>query len=184
MVEAGINQPGEMASLAGMIEGDLTIVTTIGAAHLEQLLNLETVAKEKSQLAYCARADSPVFMPAALLEYPAFAAMSARVWALCTEQANKPSNTLGCTQVAFDTRDCGRTRMRLVESNCKDASQCYELATCSQGMLEERGTCSASSALYGTVAEFDSGWPRELATGSSPRSVVSFLHQTLVCRLL
>ena len=136
VVEAGINQPGEMASLASMIEGDLTIVTTIGAAHLEQLLNLETVAKEKSQLAYGARAESPIFMPAALLEYPAFAAMSARVWALCSEQANKPSNTLGCTQVAFDMGDCGRTRMRLVESDCEGASQCYELATCSQGMLE------------------------------------------------
>ena len=49
VVEAGINQTGEMASLARMIEGDLTIITTIGAAHLEQLFNLETVAEEKSR---------------------------------------------------------------------------------------------------------------------------------------
>ena len=37
VVEAGINQTGEMPFLAQMIEGDLTIVTIIGAAHLEQL---------------------------------------------------------------------------------------------------------------------------------------------------
>ena len=86
VVEAGINQTGEMAVLAQMINGDLTIVTTIGAAHLEQLIDLETVADEKSQLARFARVDSPVFMPAALLDYTAFANMSSRVWAVYTEK--------------------------------------------------------------------------------------------------
>ena len=71
VVEAGINQTGEMASLARMIQGDLTIVTTIGAAHLEQLFDLETVAEEKSQLALFARTNSPLFIPASLLNYPA-----------------------------------------------------------------------------------------------------------------
>lgn len=136
VVEAGINQPGEMASLARMIEGDLTIVTTIGAAHLEQLLDLEAVAAEKSQLAYCARVASPVFMPAALLDYPAFAAISDRVWALCSEKADRPPDAFACTYVTFDSIDSARTRMRLEAADCQDAPQYYELATCSQGMLE------------------------------------------------
>ena len=105
VVEAGINQRGEMASLAQMIEGDLTIVTTIGAAHLEQLLDLETVAKEKSQLARYARANSPIFMPAALLDYAAFGRLSSRVWALYSEKENQPQNSFRSTQVTFESGD-------------------------------------------------------------------------------
>ncbi|MGB0418179.1 MAG: UDP-N-acetylmuramoyl-tripeptide--D-alanyl-D-alanine ligase [Opitutales bacterium] len=136
VVEAGINQTGEMASLARMIEGDLTIITTIGAAHLEQLFNLETVAEEKSQLARFARVDSPVFMPASLLDYPAFSNMSSRVWAVYTEMDCRPSNVLGATQVVFEFVDSARTRLRMTDSGSVDTAVSYELATCSQGMLE------------------------------------------------
>lgn len=136
VVEAGINQTGEMASLAQMIEGDLTIITTIGAAHLEQLFNLDTVAEEKSQLARFARVDSPIFMPASLLDYPAFANISSRVWAVYTENDRRPSNVLGATQVDFEFVDSLRTRMRMTDSGSGDTTDSYELATCSQGMLE------------------------------------------------
>ena len=37
MIEAGINQPGEMATLGQMIRADLNVLTNIGAAHLELL---------------------------------------------------------------------------------------------------------------------------------------------------
>lgn len=50
VVEAGINMPGEMRTLATMIQPDHAIVTLVAPAHLERLGNVETVAHEKSEL--------------------------------------------------------------------------------------------------------------------------------------
>jgi UDP-N-acetylmuramoyl-tripeptide--D-alanyl-D-alanine ligase len=153
VVEAGINQTGEMTALAQMINGDLTIVTTIGAAHLEQLIDLETVADEKSQLARFARVDSPVFMPASLLDYTAFANMSSRVWAVYTEKDCRPSNVLGATLVAFEIVDSVRTRIRMIDSDTGDSIDSYELATCSQGMLENTALAILAARYMGLQPE-------------------------------
>ena len=50
MVEAGINQPGEMQQLANMINPEYSIVTLIGQSHLEGLGTVEKVADEKSKI--------------------------------------------------------------------------------------------------------------------------------------
>ena len=183
VVEAGINQTGEMASLARMIEGDLTIITTIGAAHLEQLFNLETVAEEKSQLARFARVDTPVFMPASLLDYPAFSNMSSRVWAVYTEKDCRPSNVLGATQVVFEFVDSARTRLRMTDSGSVDTAVSYELATCSQGMLENAALAILAARYMGLQPDY-SGWLIELAAQRVPWAVVSFSSESLVCGLL
>lgn len=79
VIEAGINQPGEMALLGAMIRPDLTILTNIGPAHLERLGSLEGIAAEKSELA---ASGGPVVLPASALQYPAFARMAERCVAL------------------------------------------------------------------------------------------------------
>jgi UDP-N-acetylmuramoyl-tripeptide--D-alanyl-D-alanine ligase len=78
VIEAGINQPGEMALLGGMIEADLSILTNIGPAHLELLGSLEGIAEEKSKLAERSRKGAPLVLPLDVLQYPAYAAMKAR----------------------------------------------------------------------------------------------------------
>jgi UDP-N-acetylmuramoyl-tripeptide--D-alanyl-D-alanine ligase len=50
VIEAGINQPGEMRQLAAMIQPDCAIITLVAPAHLERLGSLDAIAHEKSEL--------------------------------------------------------------------------------------------------------------------------------------
>lgn len=63
VVEAGISEPGEMDQLAGMIQPDVVLITTIGPAHLESLKTLDNVAREKSRLIGTLRPNGRVFIP-------------------------------------------------------------------------------------------------------------------------
>ncbi len=78
VVEAGINQPGEMQLLGEMIRADLTIITNIGAAHLELLGSLDGIAVEKARLFQEARPDSHVVFSSELLKYPVFSTVADR----------------------------------------------------------------------------------------------------------
>lgn len=51
VLEAGISETGEMKQLANAIEPDWAIISAIGPAHLEDLGDVETVAREKGLLA-------------------------------------------------------------------------------------------------------------------------------------
>lgn len=90
VIEAGINQPGEMAQLGQMIQADLNILTNIGAAHLELLGSLENIAAEKSLLAQHAAGDSPIILPADVLCYPAYAKLAPRAIVLLREGEAAP----------------------------------------------------------------------------------------------
>jgi UDP-N-acetylmuramoyl-tripeptide--D-alanyl-D-alanine ligase len=50
VVELGMSQPGEIATLAGMAKPDVGVITNIGPAHLESMLSLEEIAKAKFEL--------------------------------------------------------------------------------------------------------------------------------------
>lgn len=85
VIEAGINQPGEMAQLGSMISADLSIITNVGHAHLELLGSVANVAAEKALLPTGAVEGSPVVIPSSLLQFPAFKALAARAIVLCEE---------------------------------------------------------------------------------------------------
>lgn len=51
VIEAGISELGEMATLAKAIEPDIAVFTAIGPAHLDGLENIDTIAREKALLA-------------------------------------------------------------------------------------------------------------------------------------
>jgi len=72
ILEAGINSVGEMPLLAGLLQPDMAIITAIGPAHLENLGDLETVAREKAILAHSVAPGGHVFIPASLLQFEAF----------------------------------------------------------------------------------------------------------------
>ncbi len=72
ILEAGINDIGEMNLLAGMIRPDHAIVTSVGPSHLERLGSIEGVAREKALLAASVRPGGSVYIPAELLNYQAF----------------------------------------------------------------------------------------------------------------
>lgn len=72
VVEAGISAPGEMRTLADMIEPDIAIITMIGAAHLEELVDLESVAREKAVLGASIRKGGICIFPSSCEAYAAF----------------------------------------------------------------------------------------------------------------
>lgn len=72
VVEAGINSPGEMTTLAAMIEPDHAVVTLVAPAHLEKLGSVENVAAEKATLpAFVRRGGLQVF-PVSCWSYEEF----------------------------------------------------------------------------------------------------------------
>ncbi len=72
VIEAGISAPGEMATLARMIEPDLVLVTLVGAAHLADLGAVENVAREKSLLAQTLRPGGLLIYGSYSEQFPAF----------------------------------------------------------------------------------------------------------------
>lgn len=50
VIEVGTNHPGEIAQLVSLVEPDVSVITNIGAAHLEAFINEDGVATEKSSI--------------------------------------------------------------------------------------------------------------------------------------
>lgn len=72
VVEAGIGAPGEMASLAAMIEPDLALITLVAPAHTEALGGLEGVAREKALLPAATRPGGVAIFPSGTAEFGPF----------------------------------------------------------------------------------------------------------------
>ncbi|WP_438482166.1 UDP-N-acetylmuramoyl-tripeptide--D-alanyl-D-alanine ligase [Oleiharenicola lentus] len=72
VVEAGISVPGEMVSLAAMIEPDHSIITLVAPAHLEQLGSLGGVAFEKSRLPAANRGGGLAVFPVSCWQFECF----------------------------------------------------------------------------------------------------------------
>ena len=72
VVEAGINQSGEMSMLAQTISPELVIVTLVGHSHLEGLGSVENVAKEKAMLFEDSPANPLVLFPEDCLSFDSF----------------------------------------------------------------------------------------------------------------
>lgn len=72
VIEAGINMPGEMVTLAEMISPDHAIVTLVGPAHLEKLGSLQGVADEKVQLLTHVRRGGLQVFPVSCWPYEPF----------------------------------------------------------------------------------------------------------------
>ena len=72
VIEAGINQVGEMQNLAEMILPNLVVITNIGSSHLEGLGSEEGVAAEKSKLFSRHSSLNKVIFPSECLRFKEF----------------------------------------------------------------------------------------------------------------
>lgn len=72
IVEIGINRPGEMSRLAALVQPDVVVVTTVGAAHLEGLESLDGVAAEKAALLDALRSGGTAVFTADCLRFKPF----------------------------------------------------------------------------------------------------------------
>ena len=99
VIEAGISVPGEMATLAEMIEPDHSVVTMVGPAHLEQLGSVQGVAAEKSRLPAANRPGGLAVFPSSCLAFEPFSVLPNQlVLVPATEDMVRgPGRTLGFT---------------------------------------------------------------------------------------
>jgi UDP-N-acetylmuramoyl-tripeptide--D-alanyl-D-alanine ligase len=106
VVEAGISAPGEMETLARMIEPDLALVTMVGPAHLADLGSLESVASEKAILGRAVRGDGLCLFPASCERFEAFRSLPAGR-TLVLEKASAAPAADGRHRVRFSAAHSG-----------------------------------------------------------------------------
>lgn len=133
VIEVGISEPGEMEILAGMIHADLALCTLVGPAHLDQLGNLEGVAREKSRLLAQTRADGPVFFPADCLQYPEFRQLAARSRVATPPGIELPIDVLQVDNYMVDKLTEGGCRLTI--ESAASLSETYELPFASPGLI-------------------------------------------------
>jgi UDP-N-acetylmuramoyl-tripeptide--D-alanyl-D-alanine ligase len=78
VIEAGISMPGEMDTLAGMIEPDVALITLVAPAHTAELGGLEGVATEKAILPRAVRPAGIAIFPRQCAEFTAFRELDVR----------------------------------------------------------------------------------------------------------
>ena len=150
VVEAGINQPGEMAHLGRMIAADLVIVTHIGPAHLELLKSVERVAAEKAQLMQYARSHAKLILPAEASTYAEFAPFSSRSIVLASDDSAVPGNAAWV--IRYQHRPTG---IRLFDTD-------FEIASTSRGVQSNAALAIVAARELGvnlkTVRERMAAW--------------------------
>jgi UDP-N-acetylmuramoyl-tripeptide--D-alanyl-D-alanine ligase len=147
VIEAGINQPGEMALLGEMIGADLTVLTNIGPAHLELLGSLAGIAEEKSKLATTARANSPIILPSAVMSYPAFAAIAGRCIAVRFDGDAAPSAVRRVVDCEIAISENGSSSNLLIEGKT------YQVRSSSRGMAQNAALAIVAAGELGVVDE-------------------------------
>ena len=73
VIETGTNHFGEIQPLARTIQPDAAVIVSIGRCHLENLLSLEGVAAEKSDLFRCLKPGGTAVIPAGCPQNPILA---------------------------------------------------------------------------------------------------------------
>ena len=91
VIEAGMSVPGELGVSAAVIRPDLAIVTNVAAVHLEGVGSLAGIAREKATLVAELAPGGQAIIPAALLDWPEFAAQASRCVAVQFEGEAAPA---------------------------------------------------------------------------------------------
>lgn len=162
VVEAGINQPGEMAALGGMIASDVAVVTMIGPAHLEKLGSVENVAREKAELVRLSASNAPLVCGANCLLHEAFHHHAGEIFAVC--RACERSESLEYTEYRsccnFWREPGGMTRVQVYSPLL--AGQFHVEANLSAGMVSNAVIATLAALLCGAkwdnVRERLRGW--------------------------
>lgn len=153
VVEAGINEPGEMDLLGRMIAGDTTVITLVAPAHLEKLGTVQNVAKEKSRLADLAKPGSPVFFPASCLAFEPYRSLGARARVAAPESyAEVIPNGATALYYKVDIR-WPEGVCRLAIESAEHPKTVFELPTVTEGMAGNAVLAIAAARHYGVSDE-------------------------------
>ncbi|HEY0945587.1 MAG TPA: UDP-N-acetylmuramoyl-tripeptide--D-alanyl-D-alanine ligase [Opitutaceae bacterium] len=91
VIEAGISEPGEMATLAAMIQPDVALVTLVGPAHTQELGGVDGVAYEKSRLPAAVRAHGIAMFPRQCAAFPSFRDLAVRTLVVEPAEVLRPA---------------------------------------------------------------------------------------------
>tara|TARA_Y100000588_G_scaffold127222_1_gene139452 strand:+ start:6285 stop:7682 length:1398 start_codon:yes stop_codon:yes gene_type:complete len=110
VVEAGINQVGEMRRLASAIVPDLAVITMIGPGHLEGLGSVEKVALEKARLFEDSKTEVIAVFPESCLEHEPFAGFRGKKLVLRRDSVEKePDEGMIIFDASTETDQTGDT---------------------------------------------------------------------------
>ncbi|WOO43548.1 UDP-N-acetylmuramoyl-tripeptide--D-alanyl-D-alanine ligase [Rubellicoccus peritrichatus] len=152
VVEAGINEPGEMDTLAQMIEADVAICTMVGEAHLEKLGSVEGVAREKSRLGELARPGAPMLFPAQCLRYPEFRRFGARAWVAAPPGSDLPEGNFNRLNYKTEPNEEGGCRLKIESAALVPGI--YDLPVSSPGLVSDAVLAITATRLCG-ISEKD-----------------------------
>lgn len=102
VLEYGIRYPGDMDVLCDIAEPDISVVTTVGVAHLETMGTVENVAQEKGKLVERTQSDGPVVLNADDERVDAMAERTqGSVWRVSVER--HPDADVTAHDIRYDT---------------------------------------------------------------------------------
>lgn len=145
VVEAGINEPGEMVTLEQMIAPDIAIITSVGLAHIEKLGSIHGVAEEKAKMG----AHAPVVLfPGDCWQYQPFQAIGGRAMVVSDDPAllaSLPEKQ----SVASRIGNVGVESCRLHLESAALPAGTYELPFNSPGMVSNAALAITAAQLCG-----------------------------------
>ncbi len=109
VAEVGARGIGHIALLAGILRPDVAVVTAVGAAHLELLGDIDTVARAKTELV---EALGPTGTAVLNADDPRVAAMAARAPGAVVRYAVDAAAEWRAEEIALDARACARFTAR------------------------------------------------------------------------
>ncbi|MEO0794856.1 MAG: UDP-N-acetylmuramoyl-tripeptide--D-alanyl-D-alanine ligase [Verrucomicrobiota bacterium] len=173
VIEAGINQPGEMSALGGMIAPDIAVVTMIGDAHLEKLGSIENIAREKAELVRLAAPGSTLVCGANCLQFDAFRHFAGEIFAVCLACEKTPAldytEYRSCCRYYRD--DDGSTRVQVYSPVV--AGQFVIRASVTAGMVTNAVIAAITAVLCGakwsTIQERMNDWKPAADRGATYR---------------
>ena len=103
VLEYGIRYPGDMAELCDIVQPDLSVVTTVGVAHLDTMGSVEAIAEEKGGLVEATAEDGPVVLNADNAHVRRMASRASEpIWRVSVDGAEGADVT--ARDVQYDTR--------------------------------------------------------------------------------
>ncbi len=91
VIEAGISAPGDMGTLADMIEPDLALTTLVSAAHTQELGSVDGVAREKARLSAAVRPAGVAIFPTHCAGFSAFRMLDVRKMVIEAAEVIRPA---------------------------------------------------------------------------------------------
>lgn len=149
VVEAGMNQVGEMSILGSMIQPDVGIVTMVGAAHLEGVGSLDGVAKEKCALPESVRSDGVCVFPVECLQFSHFRNLDKKIIAL-RRVGDHTEGIKDTEEVIFDVRQEG-TRLILRLAGKDDKTREFGMPLASPGMAQNAALALVAVSYLGVT---------------------------------